>query len=208
MTTPTFNLHSVRKKIRNYSTNWQIYVLLTLFLIGMIAGSFAVKGEGTLITKKISDIYMDYLSTKSSISGMSVFLNTFLLSSSAILLTYFIGLCAIGIPFVALVPILAGAFIGIISGHIYETYMLKGLGYCSIIIFPAAIITVAAILFACKESFLMSVTMLNLLSQRRSQPMESFKNYSIRFAIYIAITAAGAFTESIMTRLFINLFSF
>ena len=113
-----------------------------------------------------------------------------------------------GIPFVAFVPVLAGGFIGIISGYIYENYMLKGLGYCAIIIFPAAIIAVAAILFACKESFLMSVTMLNLLSQRRSQPLESFKNYSLRFAIYIAITAAGALTETIMTRLFIGLFAF
>lgn len=208
MTTPTFNLHSVRQKIRGYSSNWQIYVLLLLFLVGIIIGSFVSKENGTLVTNKIADFYMEYLKTKPTISGLSVFFNTFLLASSAVVIAYFIGLCAVGIPFVALIPILAGGFIGTISGYIYENYMLKGLGYCAIIIFPAAIISVAAILFACKESFLMSVTMLNLLSQRRSQPLESFKNYSLRFSIYIAITAAGALTETIMTRLFIGLFVF
>lgn len=208
MTTPTFNLHSVRQKMQSYSSTWQMYVLLLLFLVGMTVGSFASKGDGTLVTNKIADFYMNYLKVKPTISGLSVFFNTFLLASSAIIVTYFIGLCAVGIPFVAFVPVLAGGFIGIISGYIYENYMLKGLGYCAIIIFPAAIIAVAAILFACKESFLMSVTMLNLLSQRRSQPLESFKNYSLRFVIYIAITAAGALTETIMTRLFIGLFAF
>lgn len=202
------NFHSVRQKAKSFSLNSNIIILMILFLAGLLFGAFAVKSGNSFICKNIIPIYMNYVKSKSTMSGVSIFFTTLLLNSGVIILTYFLGLCAVGVPLVAVVPVMSGSFIGIISGYIYQTYMLKGLGYCGIIIFPSAAITIASIIFASRESMLMSRNMLNLLSQRHNKYYEDFKNYSVRFLIYISLAAAGALIEAILTHLFISLFSF
>lgn len=208
MKASTFNLHSISQRAKKITTNRQIIILVLLFLIGLIFGSFSIKSENSFISQKIIPLYMNYAKTKSTAKDITVFFSALMIDSAVIIFAYFIGLCAVGVPFVALVPLSSGALIGAVSGYIYQTYMLRGLGYCAIIIFPSAVITVAAILFASKESMIMSKSMLSLLSQRHNSQYEDFKSYSIRFIIYLAISCAGALVETIMTHLFIGLFSF
>lgn len=208
MTSTMFNFHSVRQKIHSYKFNWLMYFLVALFFIGLILGSFSVKNSDSIIIQKINELYMTYLNSKYTLSSFSIFLNTLLLVSVAVIFSFFTGLCAIGVPFVALIPAVCGALIGIVSGYVYETFLLKGLGYCAIIIFPTAAISVSAILFSCKESMMMSRTMLSLLIKGRNQAEQSFRNYCIRFLIYILITVFAALTETVLTNLFIGLFNF
>lgn len=208
MKASTFNLHSIRQKTKSFSSNRQIIILSALFFVGMIFGSFSIKSENSFLRERLIPLYMSYVKSKITASDLSVFFSSLLINSSVIVLTYFIGLCAVGIPFAALVPLISGVFIGAASGYIYQTYMLRGLGYCGIIIFPSAVIAVSAIIFAGRESMLMSKNMLNLLSQRHNQQYEDFRSYSVRFAIYIAVSAFGALIETVTTHLFIGLFSF
>ena len=208
MKASTLNLHSIANKTKIISSNKQMIILLGLFFAGLIIGSFSVKNENSFIVSKTISSYMSYVKSKAEISNIAVFFSTMLMSSSVIVIAYFIGLCAIGIPLISLIPLATGSFIGMISGYIYETYMLKGLGYCGIIIFPCAVISVSAIIFSCKESMLMSKNMLNLLSQRHNNKYNDFKTYSLKFVIYISISASGALIEAIMNHLFIRLFNF
>lgn len=208
MTTTTFNIHSFRRKIHIDSSVWQMYALCILFFIGLIIGSFTVKNGNYYLTDKIIEYYMQYLKAKSTFSGAAVFFNTFLISSLLLVLNYFIGLCAVGIPFAALIPFGVGSIIGTVSGYIYETYMLKGLGYCAIIIFPAAVVITAAIILSCRESITMSSTMMSLLSQRPRGRQRTFKEYTVKFLFYLAALVGGSIIETAMTRLFISLFSF
>lgn len=208
MTTTTFNIHSFRRKMHIDSSVWQMYALCILFFLGLIIGSFTVKNGNYYLTAKITEYYMQYLKSKITFSGAAVFFNTFLISSLLLLLNYFIGLCAIGIPFAALIPFCLGCVIGTVSGYIYETYMLKGLGYCAIIIFPAAVVITASIILSCRESITMSSTMMSLLSQRPRGRQKTFKEYSVKFLFYLAALAGGSIIETAMTKLFISLFSF
>ncbi len=208
MKASTFNLHSIHQKTKTISSNRQIIILVALFFAGLIFGSFSVKSESSFVSERLVPFYMNYVRAKSTESSLAVFFSSLLMYSTVIIFAYFIGLCAVGIPFVALIPLCTGVFIGSVSGHIYGTYMLRGLGYCGIIIFPSAVIAISAIIFASKESMLMSRNMLNLLSQRHNQQYEDFKSYSIRFAIYIAISCGAALIDTVMTHLFIGLFNF
>lgn len=208
MKASTFNLHSISKKAKNITSNSQIIVLVLLFTGGLLFGAFSVKNENSLLFEKLIPLYIRYAESKAAMSDITVFFSSMLLYSAVIILAYFTGLCAVGVPFVALIPVTTGVFTGAVSGYIYGTYMLRGLAYCGIIIFPSAVITVSAIIFASRESMIMSRNMLNLLSQRHNQKYEDFRSYSIRFLIYLAVTAAGAVVEALMCHLFIGLFSF
>lgn len=208
MKASTFNLHSLSKKAKSISSNRQIIVLVILLAAGLLFGAFSVKSDNSILLKKFIPMYMNYASSKAVMTDITLFFSSMLLYSTVIVISYFIGLCAVGIPFVAFIPFICGTFIGSVSGYIYGTYMLKGLGYCGIIIFPAAVIAISSIIFASRESMLMSRNMLNLLAQRHNQKYEDFRSYSMRFLIYLAVSAAGALVETMMCHLFIRLFSF
>lgn len=208
MKASTFNLHSIHLKAKTISSNRQIIILVILFFAGLISGSFAIKADNKFFIERIIPLYMSYVKSKATSGDITVFFTALLMYSSVIIFVYFSGLCAVGVPFAAFIPFISGLFIGSASGYIYQTYMLKGLGYCGIIIFPSAVIATAAIIFASRESLIMSRNMLNLLSQRHNDKYEDFRSYSIRFIIYIAVAGAGAMIQTILSHLFIRLFDF
>ncbi len=202
------NFHSVKKKLNINKINWLLYLLVILFFVGLVFGSMYAKNTDNFLINKLTDFYLNYLNSKSSLPLFSIFLNTLLIISSVIIFLFFTGLCAIGVPIVAVIPSVIGFLIGIISGYIYETFLLKGLGYCGIIIFPTAAIAVGAIILSCKDSINMSKTMLGLLVNRRAQSEAEFKSYCIKFLIYIVISVFSAVLQAILTNLFIGLFDF
>lgn len=208
MKTKMLNFHYISKRFKPGTINWQIILLTAIFFSGLIAGSYSAKDTTSFVSQKIISYYMNYIKLKYITPAFSTFLSSILLGSIFTLIAYFMGLCAVGVPFILLIPFAQGFYIGEISGYIYETFTLKGLGYCAIIIFPAAVIICASIIYASKESMLMSKNMLYLLSQRHQAVQESFRDYSVKFAIYMGIIVLGGIVETVTTRLFIGLFNF
>ena len=208
MQTKMLNLHSLKQKVKGIEFNWLMFILILLFFIGLIFGSFSVKNNNSFLTTKITEIYSNYLLQKNTFSSLMIFMNTFLLSMSAVVVSFFTGLCALGVPFIVCVPFISGAVIGTISGFVYETYLLKGLGYCAIIIFPAAAITLVSLISSCKESLIMSKNMLSILATGRNQQQNVFRSYCIKLLIFTAVCAAAALIEAILFNMFSDLFIF
>lgn len=208
MQTKMLNLHSLKQKVKGVEFNWIMLILITLFFIGLIFGSFSVKNSNSFLTEKITELYSAYLSQKDTFSSVIIFMYTFLLSMTAVVISFFTGLCALGIPFIVLVPFVSGAVIGTISGFVYETYLLKGLGYCAIIIFPAAAISLVSLISSCKESLLMSGNMLSILATGRAKEQNCFKSYCIKYLVFTLVCAAAALIEAVLFNMFSDLFNF
>ena len=208
MQTKMLNLHLLRKKIKNIKFNWLLFLLIGLFFIGLLLGSLSVKNGANLISDYVIKFYTSYLTDKSSFSLPMIFISSFFLSSTSVIISFFTGLCALGVPFIICVPFASGSIIGIISGFLYETYLLKGLGYCAIIIFPAAAITLVALILSCKESLLMSKNRVSVLATGRNQQQNRFRSYCIKHLIYGAVCAFAALIEAVLFNMFSNLFVF
>ena len=208
MQTKMLNLHSLKQKVKGVEFNWIMLILVTLFFIGLIFGSFSVKNNNSFLTSIITELYSAYLSQKDTFSSVIIFMYTFLLSMTAVVISFFTGLCALGIPFIVLVPFVSGAVIGTISGFVYETYLLKGLGYCAIIIFPAAAISLVSLISSCKESLLMSGNMLSILATGRAKEQNCFKSYCIKYLVFTLVCAAAALIEAVLFNMFSDLFNF
>lgn len=208
MQTKMLNLHSLRQRLKSINFNWMLMLLIGLFFIGLIFGCFVVKRGNNLISDKITEYYSLYLLNKNSYNMSMVFMNSFFMSATTVIISFFTGLCALGIPFVVCIPLVSGGIIGMVSGFLYETYLLKGLGYCTIIIFPAAAITLVALISACRESLLMSKNMLSILATGRNQQQNRFRSYCIKHLLYTALCAFAALIEAVLFNLFSNLFDF
>ncbi len=208
MQTKMLNLHSLKQKVKGIELNWIMLILVTLFFVGLIYGSFSVKNSNNFLTTKITELYSAYLSQKNTFSTLLIFVNTFFLSMSAVVVSFFTGLCALGIPFIVFVPFISGTVIGTISGFTYETYLLKGLGYCAIIIFPAAAIALVSLISSCKESLIMSGNMLSVLATGRAKEQNCFKSYCIKYLVFTMVCAVAALVEAVLFNMFSDLFIF
>lgn len=206
MKTKTFNLHHLNKKIRPVASNWLIFVLIFMLFFGVILGSFIVKSENNVLSMNLVKAYSLYSDINNCSGAGALFFRIFLFTSCVITLIYFTGLCAVGIPFVSIIPFAAGAFAGIVAGYYYKSLLLKGLGYCMIIFFPAMTVFAVSVLLACKESIIMSHNMLCLLSMRHTQPNVTFKSYSLKYMIYIALGGLSSVIFAVLSRFFIRLF--
>ncbi len=207
MTSTMFNLHFINQRIKKVNFNKTGFILSLLFIIGLILGALSIKTEN-LFAQSVSKKFFEYVLNKENHSYISMFLNSLLLWSSGVVFSFFAGLSAVGIPVVAAVPGIFGALTGMCCGYMYDTYLLKGLGYCAIIIFPAAALGISALISASEESLLMSKKMLSLLNIGRDRHYSGFKNYCLKYLIYLLICIASALAETVMYYLFSGLFVF
>ncbi len=188
---------------------WKMVTLVSLFLSGMIIGAITVKHTDNEINTRLVVMFSDYTILRNSQSVFQTFINSFTVCLIFLAIVFAAGLCAVGVPIIAIVPLFRGIGLGVISGYLYSTYSLSGAAYCMAIIFPSAVISTAALLFGCNEGFVMSYEIFNIISGKvPNQHGNIFKKYSLRFFILIIIMFIAAIVDTIMTVAFANDFSF
>lgn len=201
------NLHYLNKKIQNKKIHWLRYFLLIIFFIGLIVGSMSIKSNN-LIIKYITDFYEHILNNKNEFTYISILLNVMLISIIPLILSFFIGVSATGVPISVAIEFFLGILLGIISGYTYEVYLLKGLLFCAVNLFPAAIILVVTSIYAIEESMNMSIYMLSLCTGLRTTKLPNIKRYCLKFLLYLSAAVVASTLTVISVYLFEGLFIF
>ena len=114
MKTKTLNFHNFNKKIKPVTSNIIIYLLILIFFSGLIFGAHIIKSNENIIAVKIINEVLSFNQAEQSMAFSLIFLKLFTASALILMIIYFTGLCAVGIPFVLITPVLFGFFIGII----------------------------------------------------------------------------------------------
>jgi hypothetical protein len=113
---------------------------------------------------------------------------------------------------ISFLPLFKGISLGIVCGHLYSAYRLAVIGYSAIIIMPGAVIMIAGMLFACRESLYMSFDTLRLVRGRTSlmaiENKSALKLYAARYGVLMISVAASAAVDAIVYRGFGGWFSF
>ncbi|MEG0980032.1 MAG: stage II sporulation protein M [Oscillospiraceae bacterium] len=188
---------------------WKMVTLISLFLSGMIIGAIAAKYNDNEINAKLVTMFSDFTMLRNTQSIFDTFLSSFAVYFIFLFISFTFGLCAIGIPIIAAIPLARGIGLGMVSGFLYSTYALSGAGYCMVILFPSAVISTAALLFGCNESFVMSYELLHLMNGESSYQHENIlKKYCARYLILFGIIILAALIDTLMTILFASKFSF
>ncbi|MDR2646502.1 MAG: stage II sporulation protein M [Oscillospiraceae bacterium] len=184
---------------------WQRLLTLGLFGLGLFFGS---KAEDDL-TSGLAEIARGQQFAQTGQKGLfagalSYFATDFLFLSAAFLF----GLCAIGLPFVLFLPIIRGMGIGAISSWYYINYGAAGLGYGMLVLFPATIISMLAMLTYCKESMLMAGDMLLVAAKKSEQAEVNLRLFALRFAVLLIPCALASVVDAACHLMFAGLFSF
>lgn len=202
----TLNLHKYSVRVNDFILNWKILLPSAFALAGLMLGCLGGKGEWKLI-RKITDMFSAVLS-EASPPVLTEFIRALLIPTALAAVLFFLGLSAYGGFAVNFVPLAYSVIIGAVSFYMYSTYTLKGLGYCVIMIFPYAVLSLTGLVLISAESISMSEFMLKSISGSRKFIDYGFKSYCtncLKKYVFIIISAA---IKAVLTHLFIGLFSF
>lgn len=183
-------------------------LLFLFFCCGLLLGAFAVRKDSSLLLDRLLSLFENYSVVKASQSAAVNFSNAVFKQILLLLCTFCIGLCAVGMPFLFLVPFAYGTGVGLVSAFLYKTYMLKGIGYCALILYPGVVLTVAALVFACSVGARMSRFLMNGLLIKEIDKTETFRQYCLQFLIAAGVAVCAAFAETTLYTLFSGYFQF
>ena len=143
----------------------------------------------------------DFFGTLSSVSFLRLAVNSGAYNMIFIFISMLLGLCAAGSIFLYALPFVKGLGIGCVCSFIYSEYALKGVLYCSLIVFLPALVQLISILLACSESRLMSGDILRLIDKKETENEEiSVKFYILRYLIIILFIAFSGIIYSLLCR--------
>lgn len=202
----TLNLHKYSVRVNDFVLNRKIIVPVVFAIAGLFSGCLTGKGEGKLFLK-ITDMFSSVLNKDFS-APLSSFLGSLLPPTVFVAVLFFLGLSAFGLFAVNFIPFSYSFIVGIISFYMYNSYTLKGLAYCVMLVFPYAVLSLTGLVLCSAESIGMSEFMLRCISKGTKLSDYSFKKYYTAYLKYYVYIILSAVIKTMLDYLFVGLFTF
>lgn len=182
-------------------------LILALFAFGIIVGAGLLKSNSSDFIRDFISVFDIYTAARGTQKIYTVFFHSVLVNLLFFLSAFGFGLSCIGLPVTALLPVVKGLGMGIVSGYLFSHFAMSGIGYYLLTIFPGAVLTNSALLLACNTGSLMSMDILASVTARKTPDGELMKNYLKKCFILLILTVAGSLVDAVLTRSFSYLFS-
>lgn len=204
------SLYYSKNRVSQFPIRREILMFSILLLSGLLIGVLVAKNGNESILDQVSRMFDSFYSVRENQSIGASVINSLKVSCAFWLINILFGLCIIGIPFVTAIPVIRGLGIGLVTGYIYSIYGIKGIGYCFLIIFPGALISFIALIYAVSDSFKMSLYTLSscVNSGAPKGGAEKIKIFAVRQIFYLMLFAVSAFIDGIVNKLFAGVFNF
>lgn len=204
------SLYYSKNRVSQLPIRREILMFSILLLSGLLIGVLVAKNGNESILAQVSRMFDSFYSVRENQSIGASVINSLKVSCAFWLINVLFGLCIIGIPFVTVIPVIRGLGIGLVTGYIYSIYGIKGIGYCFLIIFPGALISFIALIYAVSDSFKMSLYTLSscVNSGAPKGGAEKIKIFAVRQIFYLMLFAVSAFIDGIVNKLFAGVFNF
>lgn len=204
---------SVNKRISDFilslKESWRLVLLVSVFICGLIIGAFAVKNNDSLLSSQLEEIIKTSIIKKNDLTFLKSFIDSLISDLMFLIITFSLGLCAIGIPAISVIPLIKGFSLGITGAYIYLNYSVKGVCYCLLVLFPAQIISAAILIFACNESFYMSADLFSTINNKSIiKDKNLVRLYLTRFGLLSILMILTSLFDALLSKLFSSIFSF
>ena len=199
------------KPIAGISPDYKSIIFFTFFVCGIILGVIIIKKS----QEDFLDFFMKLLNNRLGIqknsSWLMNFCSDFLWLFVLIFLDFVLGLCAVGVPFIWLIPVLFGCFAGCVLSVYYMNFGLNGLAFCGLVNIPSYAITAATLIKCCCESTRVSneIFYFVLRGKTNESPKDALiKDYSMKYVTLCLPVLLAALISSGSFKLFSGLFTF
>lgn len=197
---------SIEKYSGSIARNWQKLALLGLYVIGLFLGAKMAGQASSGWLERLLELLRTQRLNRAGLSAFGSALSYFTTDVIFMLLAFLLGLCAAGLPFLLMLPVLRGLGVGVVSGWLYASYSLPGVGYSVLVLYPATVVSVLIMLAYCKESMLMSGDMLLMLTGKQERTESSLRLYATRYLVLLLVSILAAALDAICFSAFSGIF--
>ena len=175
-------------------------IAVSVFASGMIIGSgFWNNHISTDFFLKIFDYFID---VRSRNSFSELFASELAFNCLFLFFILMTGFSSVGCFVMPVIPFLRGFGYGILSGYLFCEYMMTGIGYYLITVFPSAVIINSVFILTCINSCFSSSDILSVLMMKK-QPEEShIKNYFRLSLVYTLLILICTVFDCIIIKAF------
>ena len=194
--------------LRIISDNSFLIIFTVIFVLGLIFGVIFC-GKYDFLSNYFNEFLNEFIAYRESNTVLKVTVKSFFTFLLVFCFTFSFGASLSGIFFIPLFLFLNGYAFGMISSMLYSQYSLKGVAFHTVILLPSAIIFVIAHIFSCIESvkFSLTVAKLTLPSTMPQNLSLYFRDYCIKYILYIFLTFISALADALISVNFIKNFS-
>ncbi len=197
------------KSFRPVNWDCETIILFSLFLCGLILGTFLIKNCSEEIKGAFSTLLSNYISAKNECGFLSCFSAVAIFYIIFLVVAFLFGLCAVGTPLVWLVPVVFGLFCSVYVSLMLINYGLKGLFYCVLVDLLPYAITTATLVKCCCESTKISVNLFGCLAGDNTlRGKNLFKDYVLNYLILCIPILIGTLISTFCFKIFQGLFIF
>ena len=115
--------------------------------------------------------------------------------------------CAFGTPAVFVLSFIKVMGLGMLVTYIYDSYALKGLEYCLLILFPGKLILIFSMLLLTQSCYLMSIDIYDKIKSNNDRVVD-FKKFSLRALLIFVFMFLSGILDLITFTSFSTLFNF
>ncbi len=175
-------------------------IAVAVFASGMILGAgFWNKHISSDFFIKIFDYFVN---VRSHNTFNDLFISTLIFNFLFLLCIVVTGLSSVGCFFMPIIPFFRGFGYGILAGYLFCEYMMTGIGYYLMTVFPAAVIINAVFILACINSCFSSADIMSVLMLKK-QPEEShIRNYLRLSLVYVLLIFICTIFDCIVIKAF------
>ena len=190
-------------------SDYKLLLLLIFTVTGILAGALLVRGIGG-DKAEVGGAFNQFLERRTGQGFGDVFLSSLLTLFLLLAGAYICGLFVPGVPVSVAIMFYRGLGFGVVAGGLYCEYGLKGALFSFLILSPGFFVSVFFLLLACREAFTFSAMLFSALAPAfKPRPLwEDFKLYNKRFLFLLAVTAAAALLDALVSLAFFGLFKF
>lgn len=192
-------------KNKNQSKNKMIfYVLITLFLFGMIYGILLSKYNfNSFFDNSFFNGEMKNTNSQSK-TAIQISLNSLFVNLIYFAIAYFFGYCAIGQGISLFLPFFKGLGIGLTIANLYLQYTFKGVVYSAVMIIPQTSVALFGMIIACCESVKFSNVFFKSLCSNSGAKMNkgAIKLYNLKFSILLGVIAISFVLDFVLRFIF------
>lgn len=184
-------------------------ILYSLFLCGFIIGIFFIKNCENESRDALGTLLNNHISAKCDSDFISCFCGSVFLLILFIVITFMLGLCAVGTPFICLIPLVFGFVCSCYVSLMLINYNLKGVLYCVMVDLLPYAITTASLMKCCCESTKISINLFGCIAGDVAlRGKNTFKEYVLFYLILCIPVIIGALINTICFKIFQGLFVF
>lgn len=199
-----------RFKLLDYVTLNKIFLALCVVFIAGIAIGSTIFSKNNWLSQTTESFFENYISVHSTNSFFKKFLACSFRYLTFLVLYFLSGTSMLGVAIAPFITVWQGILFGSVSSYLYATHALSGIAFNAIILIPPAVIFTICCFFAARYAIDYSLTVAKL-TLPRSKPASlyiNFKNYCIKYLIFIGVLLICATFEIILNLLFLKFFNF